>query len=202
MILVGGAVLFLMINRSGGQRGDNLYPTAQKAAANSENIMETERKDLPEMKNPRLLIKKQARVLEVFDGEKLIKTYKTALGFAPLGDKERQGDGKTPEGDFYIHVKNPKSLYYLSLGISYPNAAHAKRGLDEKLITQKQYKAIISALDAQKSPPQNTALGGDIYIHGGGNSDDWTYGCIALSNEDMKELFYALGTKTPVRIDK
>ena len=61
------------------------------------------------MKNPRIVVKKAERKLEVFDGEKLVKTYRVGLGFAPVGDKEKQGDGKTPEGEFYIFTKNDKA---------------------------------------------------------------------------------------------
>jgi len=157
--------------------------------------------DLPEMENPRILVKKKERTLEVFDDEKLIKTYKIALGFAPVGDKEIQGDGKTPEGDFYIFTKNPKSKFFLSLGVSYPSVDDAKRGLENKLINQRQHDSILEAISEKKMPLQNTRLGGEIYIHGEGNVTDWTAGCIALKNSDMKELFDALDTKTPVRIE-
>src|SRR5438128_643847 len=61
----------------------------------------------------RIVIKKAERRLQLFDGEKLIKTYTGALGFMPAGDKEIEGDGKTPEGEFYVFVKNEKSKYYL-----------------------------------------------------------------------------------------
>ncbi len=83
---------------------------------------------LPKIENPRIVIKKEKRKLELLDGKKLIKTYSVALGFAPTGDKEKQGDGKTPEGEFYIFTKNNQSKFYLSLGVSYPNVEDAKRG--------------------------------------------------------------------------
>lgn len=155
---------------------------------------------IPEMKNPRLVVKKKERRLELFDGEKLIKTYKVGLGFAPDGDKEKQGDGKTPEGEFYIFTKNPQSKFYLSLGVSYPNIEDAERGLREKLITKTQRNKIVEAIKNKKTPLQNTRLGGEIYIHGGGNSEDWTWGCVALENEEIKELFDALPVGTAVKI--
>jgi murein L,D-transpeptidase YafK len=136
-----------------------------------------------------IVIKKSARTLELFDGATLIKSYKTALGLAPSGDKEIAGDGKTPEGDFYVFVKNAQSKFYLSLGLSYPNAEDAERGLADKLITRRQYDQILKAIANKKAPPQNTKLGGEIYIHGGGTGDDWTWGCIALENADIKALF-------------
>ncbi|HQU84574.1 MAG TPA: L,D-transpeptidase family protein [Pyrinomonadaceae bacterium] len=155
---------------------------------------------LPKMENPHLVVKKSARTLELFDGEKLIKTYKIGLGFAPEGDKEKEGDGKTPEGDFYIFTKNPKSSFYLSLGLSYPNLEDAKRGLDAKLITKAEYDQIETAIKNKKMPPQKTKLGGEIYIHGNGSSKDWTWGCVALENEDIKELFDALEIGVNVKI--
>ena len=163
-------------------------------------IMPWNSSDLPKMENPRILIKKEARTLGVFDGEKLIKTYKVGLGFEPVGDKEIEGDGKTPEGDFYIFTKNPQSKFYLSLGVSYPNIEDAKRGLENELITQEEHNQIVEAINKKEMPLQNTKLGGEIYIHGNGNLTDWTAGCIALANKDMKELFDAMPTKIPVKI--
>ncbi len=164
-------------------------------------ILPWNKSDLPKMENPRILIKKKARTLEVFDGEKLIKKYTIALGFEPVGDKKVEGDGKTPEGDFYIFTKNPKSKFYLSLGVSYPTKEDAKRGLEEKLITQEQNDEIVKAINNKKIPLQNTALGGEIYIHGSGNAKDWTAGCIAMKNSDMKELYDSIAVETPVKIE-
>jgi murein L,D-transpeptidase YafK len=150
---------------------------------------------------PKIVIKKSRRKLLLFSGGKLVRTYRIGLGSSPVGDKEREGDRRTPEGDFYIFTKNDKSAYYLSLGISYPNATHAARGLRDGLITKAEYDAIIRALAAKKGPPQNTRLGGDIYIHGNGSQSDWTWGCAALENEEMLELFRAVPVGTPVRIE-
>jgi len=147
------------------------------------------------------VIKKGRRQLLLFSDDKLLRTYRIGLGSSPVGDKVREGDRRTPEGDFYIFTKNDKSAYYLSLGISYPNAAHAERGLRDGLITKGQYDAIMRALEAKKGPPQNTALGGDIYIHGNGAQSDWTWGCAALEDDDIRELFKAVTVGTPVRIE-
>jgi len=152
------------------------------------------------MEKPRLVIKKSERELELFDGDKLIRTYKIALGFAPVGDKEKQGDGKTPEGEFYVFTKNAQSKFYLSLGISYPNIEDAERGLKAKLITKAERDKIIQAVKNKKMPLQNTKLGGEIYLHGGGTAEDWTWGCVALKNEEIKELFDALPVGTVVKI--
>jgi murein L,D-transpeptidase YafK len=156
---------------------------------------------LSKMENPRIVIKKEKRRLELFDGEKLIKTYTVALGFAPTGDKEKQGDGKTPEGEFYIFTKNNQSKFYLSLGVSYPNIEDAHRGLEAKTITKNQYAKIVKAFNAKKAPPQNTKLGGDIYIHGGGTGRDWTWGCVALDNKNIKELFDTIPVGASVKIE-
>lgn len=156
---------------------------------------------LPPMKNPYIVIRKKARTLELFDGETLVKTYPLALGFAPVGEKEREGDGKTPEGEFYVHFKNEKSKFYLSIGVNYPNIEAAKRGLAAKLITLAEHDAIVEAIDNKKTPPQKTALGGEIFIHGGGSTTDWTQGCAALSNADIKELYEIVPVGTRVKIE-
>jgi len=149
---------------------------------------------------PHIVVKKSRRELLLYSSDKLLRTYHVGLGLSPVGDKVRAGDRRTPEGDFYIFVKNDKSAFYLSLGLSYPNVPHAERGLRDGLINRSQYEAIIRALKAKKTPPQNTRLGGDIYIHGNGAQSDWTWGCVALENEDIRELFTALTVGTPVTI--
>ena len=154
-----------------------------------------------------ILIKKSERKLYLYgSGQRLLKTYRIALGSHPTGTKKKQGDGATPEGDYYITHKNPRSNYYLSLGLSYPNIVDADDGLKRGLITKSEHQAITSAIKESGKPPQNTQLGGDIFIHGGGAGKlmglyrDWTLGCIALENEDIKELFDQLPVKTPVKI--
>ena len=167
----------------------------------SVKIFRTENINLPELKNPRIIVKKADRKLQVFDGEKLVKTYRIGLGFAPVGDKEKQGDGKTPEGEFYIFTKNPKSSYYLSLGVSYPSSDDAERGFRENLISKSQRDEIVKAIKSKKTPPQNTKLGGEIYIHGNGSKTDWTLGCVALEDAEMKELFDAIPVGASVKIE-
>ncbi len=152
--------------------------------------------------SPRIIVKKAQRKLLLYSGNKLVRTYQVGLGLSPVGDKVRQGDHRTPEGDFYIFTKNDKSAFYLSLGLSYPNTSHAERGLRDGLITRAQYDSIMRALKAKTGPPQNTKLGGDIYIHGNGAGSDWTWGCVALENYDVRELFDAVPVGTPVRIER
>ncbi len=154
------------------------------------------------MKKPRIEIKKSERRLQLFDGEVLIKTYKMVIGFSPHGDKRTEGDGKTPTGKFYVFTKNPKSKFYLSMGLNYPNSEAAERGLREKIISNDEYDAILEAIAHKKMPPQKTALGGEIYIHGGGVRDDWTKGCIALRDEEMREIYEAIPVGAEVLISE
>ncbi len=149
-----------------------------------------------------IVIQKSKRTLSIYDGKKkLLKSYKIALGFNPTGTKLKQGDGATPEGDYYLTHKNARSKFYLSLGVSFPNSKDAESGLQSKLISRAEKVQIITANNHQQKPPQNTKLGGDIFLHGGGTSSDWTWGCVALSNEDIKELFDLLPLKTRIKIE-
>jgi murein L,D-transpeptidase YafK len=152
------------------------------------------------LKNPQIVVMKSKRRLELYADGALVRTYRVGLGLNPVPDKEREGDRATPEGEFYVFTKNDKSAFYLSLGISYPNVEDAERGLRDKLISRAVHDAIVKAIKRKTTPPQNTALGGDIYIHGNGASSDWTWGCVALENEDVRELFDAVPVGTPVTI--
>ncbi|HEY0458367.1 MAG TPA: L,D-transpeptidase [Pyrinomonadaceae bacterium] len=152
------------------------------------------------IENPRLVVRKNERKLEVFDGDNLLKTYKIALGFAPEGDKNEEGDGKTPLGEFYVFTKNEQSKFHLSLGLSYPSIDDAARGLKENLISTAEHEAIVEAVQSGRMPPQNTRLGGEIYIHGGGTGNDWTWGCVALKDEEIKEIFDAVPAGAKVTI--
>jgi murein L,D-transpeptidase YafK len=152
------------------------------------------------LKNPRIVVLKSARRLELYSDGAVVRSYKIGLGLSPVEDKVRQGDRRTPEGEFYVFTKNDKSAFFLSLGLSYPNIEDAERGLRDKLISRRQHDAIVSAIRRKATPPQNTTLGGDIYIHGNGAGSDWTWGCVALENADMKELFDVIRVGTPVTI--
>jgi hypothetical protein len=151
--------------------------------------------------DPRIVVEKGARRLRLYAGNEIVRVRRVALGFAPEGDKEKQADGRTPQGEFYICMKNERSKFYLSLGLSYPNEEDAARGLREGLITESQHKSIVNAVRAGRCPPWNTALGGEIFIHGGGTASDWTFGCVALENAEVKELFDAVPAGTSVRIE-
>ena len=195
--LVALAALLLLMSSSGF--APQPICSAKVEAARGEASQDRSPLKLP-LAAPRIVVKKAERRLFLYDGNKLLRTYRAGLGLSPVGDKVRQGDRRTPEGDFYIFTRNDKSAFYLSLGVSYPNATHAERGLRDGLITRGQYDSIMRALKAKRTPPQNTRLGGDIYIHGNGASSDWTWGCVALENDDIRELFNAIPVGTPVTI--
>jgi len=142
-----------------------------------------------QVENPSIVIRKADRKLDLYSNDILITAFDIGLGFTPIGDKEVEGDGKTPEGEFYICVKNPNSRYYLSLGVSYPTSKDAKRGLDAGLITEDTYSRIEYADEHKQLPPWNTPLGGEIMIHGEGAGRDWTAGCIAVDNDVIDMLF-------------
>ena len=135
-----------------------------------------------------LIVSKAKRTLE-YREDGVSREFPIGLGTAPIGRKSRQGDRKTPEGAYFITHKNSRSQFYLSLGISYPNLDDAGAGLRNGIISQREYAEIEKANRAGRLPPQNTRLGGDIFIHGRGAQSDWTWGCIAMDDEDMKFLF-------------
>jgi murein L,D-transpeptidase YafK len=179
-----------------------LHPELPRIGAKKESarqVLQRPALKLP-LKDPRIVVSKSERRLELYADGKLVRTYRIGLGLNPVPDKQRQGDRATPQGEFYVFTKNDKSAFYLSLGISYPNAEDAARGLRDHLISRAQHDAIVKAIKRKATPPQNTALGGDIYIHGNGASSDWTWGYVALENEDIRELFGAVPVGTPVTI--
>jgi len=132
--------------------------------------------------------------------ERLVKDYRIALGQQPSGPKRDRGDSATPEGEYYVTHANPKSRFHLSLGLSYPNARDAEQGLRRGLITKAEQAAIAEALAKGARPPQDTKLGGDLFVHGGGTGSDWTLGCIALADADIDELFARVPVRTRVTI--
>ncbi|HEV7859580.1 MAG TPA: L,D-transpeptidase [Pyrinomonadaceae bacterium] len=190
-----GVVLILM-------RGDE---THIKSASELYSQTKTDSGALMPLKlpllNPKIVVQKSKRRLMLYANDKLLRTYPVGLGFNPSKDKIREGDGATPEGEFYIFTKNEKSAYYLSLGISYPNLEDAQRGLRDGLIDRQEYQKIAEAIEKKEAPPQTTALGGQIYIHGRGAQKDWTWGCVALDDQDIKELFDAVPVGTRIIIE-
>jgi murein L,D-transpeptidase YafK len=134
-----------------------------------------------------VLILKKDHVMDLLAAGRVIRTYKVALGQGGLAPKERQGDGRTPEGHYVIDARNAASEYHLSLHVSYPNAEDRKRAA--KL---------------------GVAPGGDIMIHGlpngkgwiggGHRMYDWTLGCVAVTNEEIEEIWKLVPVGTPVEI--
>ncbi|WP_417718688.1 L,D-transpeptidase family protein [Salipiger sp.] len=130
-----------------------------------------------------VVVNKGDRRLYLLHNDKVLKTYKIGLGFRPEGDKKVMGDGRTPEGNYFIDRRNPNSKFHLSIGISYPNPVD-----------------VIEAAELGKSP------GGDIFIHGrprayrkGGR--DWTAGCIAVTDRQMEDIYAMVRTGTPITIN-
>ena len=140
-----------------------------------------------------VVVNKTARNLAFcLEGETL-SNYYIGLGFSPSGDKHVEGDGKTPEGTFYVANTLPNSQYYKAYLLSYPDAADASWGQGQGLIDQATANQILDAQDDCSIPPQTTALGGYIEIHGHGGGQDWTAGCVAMSNAEIDELWGAMG---------
>ncbi len=155
-------------------------------------------------KDVSLLVNKKKRTLSLLYHGVAVKTYPVSLGFSPAGDKKKQGDGRTPEGEYFICEMLDSDLAprygARSMRLSYPSVKDAARGLEEGLITQAQHDAIVEAIGRGEMPPQDTKLGSSIRIHGGGVGEDWTAGCIALRDEDAVEIYDAVvpGTKVTV----
>ena len=135
----------------------------------------------------RVVVYKGERKMLLMHGDSILRTYKISLGLNPIGHKERAGDFRTPEGNYRLSRRNPRSDFFLSIQVSYPNDAdmkHARRnGWDS---------------------------GGSIMIHGLPNqlkhtptyytSSDWTDGCIAVSNSDMLEIWLLTADNAPIEI--
>lgn len=149
----------------------------------------------------RIYVSKMAKELTLIADNKVIGKWPCSLGeFSANGTKQRQGDRTTPNGDYYICVRNDKSAYHLSLGLSYPDKAAADRGFEQGIITQEEKDAIYTAIDKKVCPPWNTALGGAIMIHGNYQKGVPTAGCVAVSNDVMDIIwpYGQLGIKVSV----
>ena len=141
----------------------------------------------PEQQADLVEVHKAERRLELKREGRVLKAYRVALGFAPERHKEREGDGRTPEGDYRIDARNPRSAFHLSLRVSYPDDRDRARA------------------EALGVPP-----GGDIYIHGQPNGPrkwlvghpdrDWTTGCVAVTDAEMREIWSRVPTGARVVI--
>ena len=126
-----------------------------------------------------IVVRQSARKMYLMHQNEVLEAYDFELGFAPVGHKEIEGDGKTPEGLYYIDRKNPNSSFHLSVGISYPN--------DE---------------DRARAAALGHSPGGDIFIHGTPRrfrgDDDWTWGCIAVKNSEIEVIYSMVQVGTPI----
>jgi lipoprotein-anchoring transpeptidase ErfK/SrfK len=205
LLAAGGAVMTAQRGDSGPAGGRVRGPAADDGEgivpldAGERSAGAAARRPLPPLRRPAVVVRKAAGRLTVYDGARPVKTYPVVTGAEP-GDKRREGDRRTPEGLFYICVKNPRSRFTRSLGLSYPTAEDAERGLREGLIDRATYRAIVRAVRARRRPPWKTALGGEIMIHGGGTDRSGTLGCVGMADADIRELYRALPVGTPVEI--
>lgn len=143
---------------------------------------------------------KERRRLELWCGDTLRMACPVVLGRKPTGPKRASGDGRTPEGQYAVCTRNDKSKYHRALGLNYPNAQDARLALAEGRLPADQAQRIQDSIAAGVRPPWDSALGGEIMIHGGGVDGDWTAGCIALENVDMDALWELCPLGTPVEI--
>lgn len=135
----------------------------------------------------RVVVHKSARRLDLMRGNEVLRSYAIRLGLAPEGHKEREGDFRTPEGSYMLTRRNPRSDYFLSIQVSYPNDR-----------------------DTRQARSNGWEPGGAIMIHGMPNRmkhdpdyylrGDWTDGCIAVSNADMVEIWLLTNNNTPIDI--
>lgn len=166
--------------------------------------------DVP-AQNYEIVIDKTARLLLVRAGAEVLKTFRVAVGRGGHGDKSMRGDNKTPIGTYRVIGFNDRSKFDTFIRLNYPNVKDAFYGLRNEVITRDDFDDIVAALRSGRTPPQNTALGGAIGIHGIGeetaeklnihDSLDWTEGCIALRNAEVRELrpFVSVGTRVVIR---
>ena len=130
-------------------------------------------------------VKKGERRMYLLNGNRALKVYDVGLGFAPAGHKMFEGDGRTPEGVYYIDRRNPDSRYHLSIGISYPNE-----------------------VDNARAMAMGRSAGSDIFIHGLGPEGrvlaqqrrDWTAGCIAVTDKEAEDIYAMVQDGTPIVI--
>ncbi|MDT8857641.1 L,D-transpeptidase family protein [Paracoccaceae bacterium Fryx2] len=127
-------------------------------------------------------VHKADRKMYLLHHGKVLASYDVALGFSPVGHKQFEGDGKTPEGSYFIDRRNPNSEFHLSVGMSYPNE-----------------------FDKEFAASQGRSPGGDIFIHGHTgfkrkNKGDWTAGCIAVTDREMEVIYSMIRKGTPIHI--
>ncbi len=149
-------------------------------------------------------VRKTRHEMRLQEGDRVLRTFQIALGKQPTAGKVLRGDGRTPEGRYYVCEKRPRSRFRRFLGISYPNVDDAEKAYAERLISADEWADIFFANLRQTVPPWSTALGGRVGIHGYGGREelpvDWTQGCIAVSDADIDYLYDVVPLGTPVVI--
>lgn len=145
----------------------------------------------------RIVVRKAERRLDLLDGDRTVRSFRIALGGEPEGHKQREGDGRTPEGTYRICTRLERSRFHLFMGLDYPAPADAAGRTD---VTDAERDAIASAHRTGGVPPWGTVLGGAVGIHGGGSHRDWTLGCIAVEDAEIEELFLLTADGTPVTV--
>lgn len=156
-----------------------------------------------------LFVDSSQRTLSVMQGTERVELFRSvAFGRGGVAPYRREGDGKTPMGVFYVSWINRDSPYHRFFGLDYPAASHAEEALRGHAIDERTYRTILDARRRGELPPQNTALGGHIGIHGIGRYDpedhrlfDWTLGCVALTDEQIDALAHwvSLGTMVVIQ---
>lgn len=154
-----------------------------------------------------IVVSRSAHTLSVKQGDVTLNTFKVAFGSGGKKAKLKEGDHTTPKGAYLINRISDSENFHMFMLLNYPNMADAKRALKGNLINRTQYRAILLAQIEGRMPPQNTALGGAIGIHGIGDETkdkieihqfvDWTKGCIAMRNDEVDTLrrYITPGTK-------
>lgn len=148
------------------------------------------------------------REMRVMRGDKVLAVFDhVSVGRWGVSQEKRRGDGKTPLGEYRIAWQKAEGLFGPFMGLDYPSLARAEKGLNAGEITKAEFDAIKTAHAEGRIPPQNTKLGGQIGIHGLGNADpgihrdlNWTKGCLALTNAQMREFLRLAGKGARVRI--
>lgn len=147
-----------------------------------------------------IVIYKSTKTLELREQGMIIARFPIGIGREPKGHKRTEGDGKTPEGHYVVCVKNPKSKFYLSLGLNYPNNEDARAAFNRAEISREQLDEIVRRNEEGQVPLWNTPLGGQIYIHGELESQSWSEGCIRMFNADIEYLYHRADKGLPVTI--
>lgn len=148
------------------------------------------------------------REMRVMQGDKLLAAFDhVSVGRWGVSQEKRRGDGKTPLGEYRIAWEKAEGQFGPFMGLDYPSLARAEKGLAAGEISQSEFDAIKAAHAEGRIPPQNTRLGGQIGIHGIGRADpgihrdlNWTKGCVALTNAQMRQFMNLAGKGARVRI--